>query len=53
MPDGTTSVSGPAAALGTHLELDLALDDLLGSRVRTLISAGETCAATRQPTESP
>ena len=42
MPDGTTSVSGPTAALGAHLELDLALDDLLGSRVRTLIRAGES-----------
>ena len=42
MPDGTTSVSGPTAALGTYLELDLALDDLLGSRIRTLIRAGET-----------
>ena len=42
MPDGTTSVSGPTAALGAHLELDLALDNLLGSRVRTLIRAGET-----------
>ena len=42
MPDGTTSVSGPTAALGTHLELDLALDDLLGSRSRIRIRAGET-----------
>ena len=42
MPDGTTSVSGPTAALGAHLELDLALDDLLGSRLRTLIRAGGT-----------
>ena len=45
MPDGTTSVSGPTAALGTHLKLDWALDDLLGSRVRTLIRAGETSKA--------
>ena len=42
MPDETTSVSGPTAALGVHLELDLALNELLGSRVRTLIRAGET-----------
>ena len=42
MPDGTTSVSGPTAALGAHLELDLALNNLLGSRIRTLIRAGET-----------
>ena len=42
MPDGTTSVSGPTAPLGVHLELDLALGDLLGSRIRTLIRAGET-----------
>ena len=42
MPHATTSVSGPTAALGAHLELDLALDDLLGSRIRTLIRAGET-----------
>ncbi len=42
MPEGTTSVSGPTTALGAHLELDLALDDLLGSRVRTLVRAGET-----------
>lgn len=42
MPDGTTSVSGPTAALGAHIELDLALDELLGNRVRTLIRAGET-----------
>ncbi len=42
MPDGTTSVSGPTAALGAHIELDLALGDLLGSRIRTLIRAGET-----------
>lgn len=42
MPDGTTSVSGPTAALGAHLELDLALDDLLGSRIRTLIRASGT-----------
>ena len=33
---------GPTAALGAHLELDLALDGLLGSRVRTLIHAGQT-----------
>ena len=42
MPHGTTSVSGPTAALGAHLELDMALDDLLGSRIRTLIRAGES-----------
>ena len=42
MPDGTTSVSGPTAPLGTHIELDLIIDDLLGSRVRTLVRAGET-----------
>ena len=42
MPDGTTSVSGPTAALGAHIELDPALSDLLGSRTRTLIRAGET-----------
>ena len=42
MPDGTISVSGPTAALGAHIELDLALDDLLGSRARTLIRAGKT-----------
>ena len=42
MPDGTTRVSGPTATLGTHLELDLALGDLLGPRSRTLIRAGET-----------
>ena len=42
MPDGTTSVSGPTAALGAHIELDLALGDLLGNRIRTLIRAGET-----------
>ena len=46
MPHGTTSVSGPTAALGAHLELDLALDDLLGSRIRTLIRAGETARQT-------
>ena len=42
MPDGTTSVSGPTAPLGVHLELDLALGDLLGGRVRTLVRGGET-----------
>ena len=42
MPDGTTSVSGPTASHGVHLELDLALDNLLGSRIRTLICTGET-----------
>ena len=42
MPDRATSVSGPTAALGAHVELDLALHDVLGSRVRTLIRAGET-----------
>ena len=42
MPDGTTSVSGPTASLGAHLELDLALGALFGSRVRTLIRAGES-----------
>ena len=42
MPDGTTSVSGPTASHGVHLELDLALDNLLGSRIRKLICAGET-----------
>ncbi len=42
MPDGTASVSGPTAALATHIELDLALGDLLGRRIRTLIRAGET-----------
>ena len=42
IPDGTTSMIGPTAALGAHLELDLALDGLLGSRVRTLIRAGQT-----------
>ena len=35
-------MSGPAAALGAHLELDLTLDDLLGSRVRTLFRVGKT-----------
>ena len=42
MPDGTISVSGPTASRGVHLELDLALGDRLGSRIRTLIRAGET-----------
>ena len=42
MPDGTTSVIGPTAALGAHIELDLALGDLLKGRTRTLIRAGET-----------
>ena len=41
MPHGTTSVSGPTAALGTHIELDLALGHLLKSRIRTLVSANE------------
>ena len=35
-------MSGPTAGLGAHIELDLALDELLGSRIRTLIRAGET-----------
>ena len=42
MLDGTTSVIGPTASHGVHLELDLALGDLLGSRIRTLIRTGET-----------
>ena len=42
MPNDTTSVNGPTAALGAHLELDLALNDLLGSRIRTLVRDGET-----------
>ena len=42
MPNGTTHVNGPTASHGVHLELDLALGDLLGSRIRTLIRAGET-----------
>ena len=42
MPDGTTNVSGSTATLGAHLELDLALNERLGTRVRTLIRAGET-----------
>ena len=50
MPDGTTSVSGPTAALGTHIELDLVLGDRLGSRIRTLIRDGET-ARQAAPTE--
>ena len=44
-----------ARALGVHLELDLALDHLLGSRVRTLIRAGETPRQTlkhRPPTST-
>ena len=52
MPDGTTSVSGPTAALGAHLELDLALDNLLGSRVRTFIRAGETSRQAERPPTS-
>lgn len=42
MSDGTTVVNGPTAALGAHLELDLALNELLGSRVRTHVRPGET-----------
>lgn len=44
MPDGTTTVSGPTASHGVYLELDLALGDRLGSRIRTLIRAGETAS---------
>lgn len=40
MPDGTTTVSGPTG-LDAHIDLDLALDELLASRIRTLIRAGE------------
>ena len=40
MPGGTTSVSGPTAALATHIELDLALHELLKSQI--LIRAGDT-----------
>ena len=42
MPDTATSMSGPTAALGAHIELDVALGVLLGRRIRTLIRAGET-----------
>lgn len=42
MLDEITTVSGPTASYGVHLELDLALGNLLGSRIRTLIRAGET-----------
>lgn len=41
MPGVTASVNGPTANLGAHLELDLALNDLLGGRLRTLVLAGE------------
>ncbi|MCY3846809.1 MAG: hypothetical protein OXH69_25090 [Acidobacteria bacterium] len=34
-------MSGPTASHGVHPELDLAIGDLLGSRIRTLIRAGE------------
>jgi len=49
-PTDTKTINGPITSLGTYIDLELALSDVLGDRLRrTSTSAGVVCRAA--PTE--
>ena len=48
-PTDAKTIDGPIAALGTYIDLELALSDALGDRLHRTSTSPTPCAARRRP----